>query len=143
MVQDGEDISGADEPSCDQSNAGGHRFENMIKSMLARLELNNSLAPIQEYGRHQKRAAKVKKKGEAIKKKAAEGEGEDLATADVASGEKPTTKDFQDDKYYDLDDDWIDDGEIDIQEDLGEELHLGENSSHFFSEQPGDERSQY
>ena len=51
----------------------------------------------------------------------------------MASGEKPTTKDFQDDKYYDLDDDWIDDGDIDIQEDLGEELHLGENSSHFFS----------
>ena len=64
--KDGEDISGGEEPSCD--NAGGHRFENMIKSMLARLELNNSLAPIQEYGRHQKRAGKIKKK-EAPKKK--------------------------------------------------------------------------
>ena len=50
--QDGEDISGGEDPSCDNSNAGGHRFENMIKSMLARLELHNSLAPIQEYGRH-------------------------------------------------------------------------------------------
>ena len=113
----------------------------MIKSMLARLELNNSLAPIQEYGRHQKRAAKNKKKVDASKKKSAEGEGEDLPTAEVTSGEKPVNKDFQDDKYYDLDDDWIDDGEIDIQEDLGDELHLGENTSNLFYSEQGDERS--
>ena len=98
--------------------------------MLARLELNNSLAPIQEYGRHQKRAQKIKKKELNVKKKAMEGDGEqENTTADAASGEKPATaKDFQDDKFYDLDDDWIDDGDIDDQEDLGDEIHLGETS---------------
>ena len=96
--KDGEDISGAEEPSCDVG--GGYRFENMIKSMLARLELNNSLAPIQEYGRHQKKAGKLKKKAEAPKKKSdgpADGEDQNATTADAASGEKPTQpkdKDF-------------------------------------------------
>ena len=50
-------------------------------------------------------------------------------------------KDFQDDKYYDLDDDWIDDGDIDIQEDLGDELHLGEGASLLFTEQQANEQS--
>lgn len=43
------------------SNVGGHRFENLIKSMLARIEIKGNLAPIQEYGRHQTAAAKKKK----------------------------------------------------------------------------------
>ena len=71
---DGEDISGPDDPSEGTGNQGGHRFGNLIKSMLARLELHNSLAPIQEYGRHQKIANKKKKDNNA-KKKVAEGEG--------------------------------------------------------------------
>ena len=135
--KDGEDISGAEEPSCDV--AGGYRFENMIKSMLARLELNNSLAPIQEYGRHQKRANKIKKK-EAPKKKPdgpTDGEDQNATTADAASGEKekPTQpKDFQDDKFYDLDDDWIDDGDIEIHDNLEDEIHLGDGASAFFTE---------
>lgn len=66
----------------------------MIKSMLARLELNNSLAPIQEYGRHQKRAGKIKKKEVMAKKKAQEGVDGDQeqTTADAGSGEKPPAK---------------------------------------------------
>ena len=42
---DEENISGNEDAS--ESNIdGGHSFENLIKSMLARLELNGSLAPI-------------------------------------------------------------------------------------------------
>jgi len=33
--------------------------------MIARIEYNNTLAPVQEYGRHQTRALKKKKKGKA------------------------------------------------------------------------------
>lgn len=110
----------------------------MIKSMLARLELNNSLAPIQEYGRHQKRAGKIKKK-EAPKKKpegqpAGEGEDQNATTADAGSGEKEKPKDFQDDKFYDLDDAWIDDGDVDCHDDLGDEIHMGDGTSAFFTE---------
>ena len=48
---DEENISGPED--CNEASAaGGHRFENLIKSMLARLELNGSLAPVQQYGRH-------------------------------------------------------------------------------------------
>ena len=61
-------------PENEQSEAsgvgGGHRFENLIKSMLARLELNGSLAPIQQYGRHQRRANN-RKKAQGQAKKAA------------------------------------------------------------------------
>lgn len=56
---DEENISGPEDAS--EVNVGGHRFENLIKSMLARLELNNSLAPIEQYGRHQKKANNRKK----------------------------------------------------------------------------------
>ena len=36
---------------------GRNRFDNLIKSLIARIEFTNTLAPIQEYGRHQKKAA--------------------------------------------------------------------------------------
>ena len=50
---DEENISGPENEQSEASGVGGgHRFENLIKSMLARLELNGSLAPIQQYGRH-------------------------------------------------------------------------------------------
>ena len=49
-LPEGEDL--ADEPSEPAANLGMHRYENMLKSMIARLEVNNSLAPIQDYGRH-------------------------------------------------------------------------------------------
>jgi hypothetical protein len=37
--------------------AGKNRFDNLIKSLIARIEFNNTLAPIQDYGRHHKKAA--------------------------------------------------------------------------------------
>ena len=45
-----DDLEGIDEPS--EYCAGRFKFENVLKSMVARLELYNGLAPIQEYGRH-------------------------------------------------------------------------------------------
>lgn len=54
-----DDLEGLDEPS--EYCAGRFKFENVLKSMVARLELNNCLAPIQEYGRHQTQAIKKRK----------------------------------------------------------------------------------
>ena len=51
--QDGvgdDDLEGIEEPT--EYNIGRFKFENVLKSMVARLELYNGLAPIQEYGRH-------------------------------------------------------------------------------------------
>lgn len=31
---------------------GRHKYDNLLKSLIARIEFNNTLAPIQEYGRH-------------------------------------------------------------------------------------------
>jgi hypothetical protein len=45
-----DDLEGIDEPS--EYCTGRFKFENVLKSMVARLELYNGLAPIQEYGRH-------------------------------------------------------------------------------------------
>jgi ribosomal 50S subunit-associated protein YjgA (DUF615 family) len=58
---EGEDLADDEEHSEAFSNVGGHRFENLIKSMLARIEIKGNLAPIQEYGRHQTAAAKKRK----------------------------------------------------------------------------------
>lgn len=75
---DEENISGPEDQSEASGVGGCHRFENLIKSMLARLELHNSLAPIQQYGRHQRKAANNRKKVQnQTKKKAQNGEGED------------------------------------------------------------------
>ena len=41
--------------------SGKNRFDNLLKSLIARIEFNNTLAPITDYGRHQKRAANKKK----------------------------------------------------------------------------------
>ena len=49
---------------------GKCRFDQLIKTMIARIEFNNTLAPVQEYGRHQTRAVQKKKKA---KQAAAEG----------------------------------------------------------------------
>ena len=50
--QDEENISEKEDQSEQSHHGGGHRFENLIKSMLARIEIQGSLAPIQQYGRH-------------------------------------------------------------------------------------------
>ena len=122
-AMEGEDISGPEDFSEGTGNIGGHRFGNLIKSMLARLELHNSLAPIQEYGRRQTTANKKKKDNNA-KKKAQEGDNANVTMADDKA---------YDDKFYDLDDDWIDDGEAEVAEELGTEFMLAEGSN-FMSE---------
>lgn len=77
--------------------------------MIARIEFNNCLAPIQEYGRHQTKGAhKKKKKNKGKKKGVASNENEDSA---MNTGLK------YDDNYYDLDDDFIDDGDLEINHD--------------------------
>ena len=68
--------------------------------MIARIEYNNTLAPVQDYGRHQTRALKNKKKGKV----------ED-------PNNPPKSKKDYDDRFYDLDDNFIDDG--DMEEGLG------------------------
>ena len=55
---DGEDLSALDEDASYQGaggmmTSGKHRFDTLIKTMIARIEYNNTLAPVQEYGRHQ------------------------------------------------------------------------------------------
>ena len=69
----------------------------MIKTMIARIELNNTLAPVQEYGRHQSRAA-AKKQKKAPK-------------LDPKAGDDKKRKNYND-RFYDLDDDFIDDDDI-------------------------------
>jgi len=51
IAAEGEDLE-FDENDDPEDQEGVHRFDHMIKSMMARLEIYNSLAPIQEYGRH-------------------------------------------------------------------------------------------
>ena len=56
-------VSGFDdgESGVQHQAMGGGRFDNLIKSLIARIEFNNTLAPIQDYGRHQKKAAQINK----------------------------------------------------------------------------------
>lgn len=49
-------ISGFDDDSAmggGLPTAGKTRFDTLLKSLIARIEFNGTLAPIQEYGRHQ------------------------------------------------------------------------------------------
>jgi len=74
----------------------------MLKSMLARLEFCNSLAPIEDYGRHQaKMANKKKKKKKVLQPMEASGNA-----VEESAGPK------YDDNFYDLDDNFIDDAEL-------------------------------
>lgn len=45
---DGEDLSAMDEDNshCGPSMNGKHRFDQLIKTMIARIEYNNTLAPV-------------------------------------------------------------------------------------------------
>ena len=85
-------------------SGGGGRFDNLIKSLIARIEFNNTLAPIQDYGRHQKKAAQFNKNKK--NKKKTLGKNEQSETPSDAGGAK------QDENFYDLDDDFIDDEDI-------------------------------
>ena len=104
-VLDGEDLSEMEkDDSYPGVMSGKHRFDNLIKTMIARIEYNNTLAPVQDYGRHQTRALKKKKK---VKQENEEAEGVEDPTK--AKGKR--ARDF-DDKFYDLDDEFIDDGDM-------------------------------
>lgn len=89
--------------------SGKNRFDVLLKSLIARIEFNNTLAPIQEYGRHQKKAAAViNKKKQKKKTPAAAGDPNEQSEAPQSDlGAKI------DENYYDLDDDFIDDGDLD------------------------------
>lgn len=89
---------------------GKHRFDTLIKTMIARIEYNNTLAPIQEYGRHQTQAKK-KKKG----KGGADGEENQKAAEESDDGDhqnKNGKANKMMDNFYNLDDDFIDDGDL-------------------------------
>ena len=65
--------------------------------MIARIEMTNTLAPVRAYGKHQ--GAKTK---------------------GLESGKSKNRKDSEpDDRYYDLDDDFIDDADI-PEDELGD-----------------------
>ena len=107
----------------EESMPGKNRFDVLLKSLIARIEFNNTLAPIQEYGRHQVKAANIKKKN----KKKPEPTSE--------TSEIPGAK--FDENYYDLDDEFIDDGDLDMaNEDEEMELFEDGDTSKFQSEVP-------
>lgn len=90
--------------------SGKHRFDTLLKTMIARIEYNNTLAPVQEYGRHQMQAKK-KKKG----KGGANGEENQKAVEESDDGDKqakPGKGSNHFDNFYDLDDNFIDDGDL-------------------------------
>lgn len=101
-----------DEASYPGAMNSKYRFDQLIKTMIARIEYNNTLAPVQEYGRHQTRALKNKKKKAGGNAQAANGQEDD------AEGKK-NKKDY-DDRFYDLDDNFIDDE--DMEDDYGRGL---------------------
>lgn len=43
---DGEDLSAMDEDQSHPGMNGKHRFDQLIKTMIARIEYNNTLAPV-------------------------------------------------------------------------------------------------
>ena len=95
----GEDLSGDNDDSYPGALNGKYRFDQLIKTMIARIEYNNTLAPVQEYGRHQTKALKKRK-------------GKSLESLDVPSAAKKGGKKDYDDRFYDLDDNFIDDGDM-------------------------------
>lgn len=98
---------------------GKNRFDTLLKTLIARIEFNNTLAPIQEYGRHQQKAANKKKN----KKKQLGGN---------EASETPSV-DKYDDNYYDLDDEFINDEEVEMLEQDDDLLYGDGETSKFLS----------
>lgn len=95
---------------------GKTRFDVLIKSMIARIEFDNCLAPIQEYGRHQQKVAnKKKKKKKPVLTVALPPSSIAHANKDPQSPSDPGAR--YDDNFYDLDDGFIDDDDLDINQD--------------------------
>ncbi len=113
-------ISGFDDDSSMYTHtAGKSRFDVLLKSLIARIEFNGTLAPIQEYGRHQQKAAAHNKKKKVKKPQPPQQQqqqqqeqpnekSEDPSEIGGAAGAK------YDDNFYDLDDDFIDDDELEM-----------------------------
>jgi hypothetical protein len=78
---------------------GKNKFDVLLKSMIARIEFNNCLAPVQNYARHQQKGLARKKK---TKKNTL-----------TAAGEPVSESAKLDDNFYDLDDEFIDDDDVD------------------------------
>ncbi|CDW75095.1 UNKNOWN [Stylonychia lemnae] len=120
-------------------NSGKSKFEVLLKSMIARIEYNNCLAPVQEYARHQQNFQNKKKK---LKKKIpvvlAQGQDEPLAEDSIIEkGPK------YDDNYYDLDDDFIDDEELEINQDEMVAEMIGDGQSGVLSQIQGQESESF
>ena len=97
--------------------------------MIARLELQGGLAPVQDYGRHLTNMAPAKKK------KAPEGVLEDSAA---------TPLNDKNDQFYDLDDNFIDDGDVGAgpQDELGTEFLQSEKPETSETQQNFERREQ-
>ena len=89
-------------------NDGRHKYTSLLKSLIQRIEFHNVLAPKHHYGRHRQKGLKKKKKN-TIKGKSTNEEG---AVGDEGS------EYVVDENYYDLDDGWIDDGDLEDHEDI-------------------------
>ena len=85
--------------------------------MVARLELQNGLAPIQEYGRHYTNMNRQKKAP------SKDQEPTEEQAAVIQAGDKNFN-----DQYYDLDDGFIDDDAMGfgLQEEMGADLLVGD-----------------
>lgn len=82
-----------------------NRHGSIIQSLLQRIEANGQLEPVNNYGRHQGKNVKRKKKKK------------DESANPQANANTEKDKAFDED-FYDLDDDFIDDGDVDYIEDM-------------------------
>ena len=111
--EEGDDMDLAPE----ETGQGINRFANMMKCMTSRIEMFNKLGRIQDIGRHQQRGDKKKQKNK--------------------KGEDEGSEGHMDDKFYNLDDDFIDDGDLEgIDED--DEGSLFAETSKFMSGDPSE-----
>ena len=120
---EGEDLSQYEESSFNNPTTGKNKFEMMLKSMIARLEFCNYLAPKEDYGRHQSRMANKKKKAKKVNK--------DNAVVEKSESELEMK---YDDNYYDLDDEFIDDNDVlECEDDFATEMMYEGNSNMYSS----------
>ena len=124
MSNEADDVDIDDDPS--DCQIGRNNRPNMLTGMITKLETTGALARVQEYGRHQQKGAKQKKK--ANKKKPGDPDQHD--DSNDANWKK-------DEKYYDLDDSFIDDE--DLHDNQGEEISEVLNAGNSNASQDSDE----
>ncbi len=114
-------VSGFDDDSAmGMPTAGKNRFDVLLKSLIARIEFNGTLAPIQEYGRHQQKAAANNKKKKVKKPQQEQPNEKSEDPSEIGAGGAGAK---YDDNFYDLDDDFIDDGDLEMN-DQDEDMEL-------------------